>query len=195
MTAPADRSDAGPGPAAPSPHGETSTGPAPAGLVSPPTPAGKPRTKRRPKDIGTSAETAVVRYLQANGWAGAERRALRGTKDAGDITGTPGVCWEVKGGNAAKTASDGQIDAWLDELAAEKLNAAADVAVLVVQRKGVGPGNAGRWWAIVPAYQLEGLLNGTGRWHIGHRHPIRMTLTGMTAILRTAGYGDPLETS
>src|SRR5690606_27104000 len=50
----------------------------------------------RSKDIGTRAETAVVRYLRANGFEHAERRALRGRQDAGDITGTPGICWEVK---------------------------------------------------------------------------------------------------
>lgn len=28
----------------------------------------------RPRDIGTRTETAVVRYLRANGWPNAERR-------------------------------------------------------------------------------------------------------------------------
>ena len=63
----------------------------------------------RSKDIGTRAEAAVVRYLCANGWANAERRALRGSADWGDVTGTPGLVWEVKGGDAAKDASDNQI--------------------------------------------------------------------------------------
>ena len=39
----------------------------------------------RSKDIGTRAEAAVVRYLCANGWANAERRALRGSADWGDV--------------------------------------------------------------------------------------------------------------
>ena len=59
----------------------------------------------RPKDIGTAAETAVVRFLRDNGFPLAERRALHGSTDRGDITGTPGLVWEVKGGDAAKTAS------------------------------------------------------------------------------------------
>lgn len=33
----------------------------------------------RPRDIGTRAETAVVAWLQAHGWPGAERRALHGS--------------------------------------------------------------------------------------------------------------------
>ena len=57
----------------------------------------------KPKQIGTRAETAVARYLAANGFPHAERRTLRGREDAGDITGTPGVCWEVKGGEAHVT--------------------------------------------------------------------------------------------
>lgn len=46
----------------------------------------------RPKAIGTAAETAVVRYLAAHGFPAAERRALHGATDLGDITGTPGLC-------------------------------------------------------------------------------------------------------
>ena len=53
----------------------------------------------RPKAIGTAAETAVVRYLAAHGFPNAERRALHGATDLGDITGTPSLCWEVKGGH------------------------------------------------------------------------------------------------
>ena len=35
----------------------------------------------RSKDIGTRAETAVVRYLAAHGFPAAERRALHGATD------------------------------------------------------------------------------------------------------------------
>ena len=69
----------------------------------------------RSKDIGTRAETQVVRFLAANGWPSAERRALHGSLDQGDVTGTPGLVWEVKGGEAAKCASDKLISAWFDE--------------------------------------------------------------------------------
>src|SRR5690606_4660297 len=55
-------------------------------------------TPVKPRDTGTRAETAVVRYRRDHGWPHAERRALRGNQDAGDITGTPGVCWSVKAG-------------------------------------------------------------------------------------------------
>lgn len=150
-------------------------------------------TPRRPKDIGTAAETAVVRYLRANGWPNAERRALRGQLDAGDITGCLGVCIEVKGGKAARTASDNLIDAWLAETVKEKANANADVGVLVLQRGGFSSKRAGHWWAVMTDYQLECLHNADGKWRTGMRFPVRMLLSDAVKLIRAAGYGDPIE--
>ena len=146
----------------------------------------------RPRDIGTRAESAVVRYLVANGYPHAERRSLRGALDAGDITGTPSVAWEVKGGDAARNASDLTIERWMAELAAEIVNARADVGLLVVQRAGVGPANAGRWWAYMPAYRFAGLagpLPGPLRFNF----PVRMLLADAVTLLRAAGYGTETE--
>jgi hypothetical protein len=155
-------------------------------------------TKRRPRDIGTEAETAVVRYLVKNGFPHAERRSLKGSFDQGDITGTPGICWEVKGGEKAKRASDGQILLWLDETETERVNSRENVGVLVVQRAGIGLPNAGRWWAILPLEDVVDLslpsrplgmavpLDGA---------PVRMHLSDAVELLRAAGYGEELEAS
>src|SRR5690606_15879618 len=99
----------------------------------------------RSKDIGTRAETAVAKYLRANGFEHAERRALRGAADAGDITGTPGICWEVKA--RKRPISDTDVAAWLAETETEAAAADAEIGVLVVRRPGVGEAHAGRWWA------------------------------------------------
>ena len=147
----------------------------------------------RPRDIGTRAESAVVRYLQPNGFAHAERRSLRGALDAGDITGTPGICWEVKGGEAAKTASDLTITGWMAELASETVNAKADVGVLVVQRRGVGPSNAGRWWAYMPAFQVADLVVSEFLVASEMDFPVRMLLADAVTLLRAAGYGTQPE--
>lgn len=144
----------------------------------------------KPKKIGTAAESAVVRFLRENGFAHAERRSLRGQLDAGDITGTPSICWEVKGGEAAKVASDTTIAAWMQELASEVANAKADVGVLVIQRRGVGPSNAGRWWAYMPAWQLVCLAR-DGYAPVGLGFPVRMLLADAVTLLRAAGYGEP----
>ena len=148
--------------------------------------------KRRPRDIGTAAETAVVRYLTAHGFPHAERRSLRGALDAGDVTGCPGLCVEVKGGDAARTASDGLIAAWMQELAVEISHADATTGLLVVQRAGVGPANAGRWWAYMPAFQVADLaapesLPATRVFGF----PVRMLLADAVTLLRAAGYGEP----
>ena len=79
---------------------------------------------------GTAAETAVVAYLRDHGWPHAERRALAGAKDRGDIAGIPSVVLEVKN---AKTI---QLGAWLAELLTEIDNDGADLGWLVIKRRG-----------------------------------------------------------
>jgi hypothetical protein len=139
---------------------------------------------RSPGDIGTHTETDVVRYLQGAGFPQAERRRLRGRDDAGDITGTPGICWSVKGGAAAKTASDLDICRWLHDLEQQRINAAADLGVLVTQRRGVGPANAGRWWAWLDGrHWLDSRIAGP--------LPLRLHLGDAVSLLRIEGYGDP----
>lgn len=103
-------------------------------------------SKQRAK--GTAAETAVVRYLQDNGFIHAERRALHGTNDKGDITGIPGVVIEVK--NHAKLT----LAEWVKELQQEMVNANADFGFVVAKKKGTT--NPAEWYAVMP---LEILLN------------------------------------
>ena len=102
----------------------------------------------RSKNIGTSAETHVVRYLQANGFPHADRRALKGSLDVGDILVCKGLIVEVKAGAAAENASDGQLRLWCAETSREKRNAKADTAFLVVKRKGHGIAKIGGWYVV-----------------------------------------------
>jgi len=157
---------------------------------------------RRPKDRGTDAERAVARWLAANGWPHAERRAPSGSADRGDITGTPGICWEVK---SRKTPpGDKQITDWLEETEQERLNAGADIGVLVVRRPGVGPQHAGRWWAYLTALGLFDVYAGMldeGRvavWAMTWAAytgdiPVRLHLADVVTMLRKGGWGDPIE--
>jgi hypothetical protein len=153
----------------------------------------------KPKIIGTRAETAVVRFMRSAGFPQAERRALRGTLDAGDVTGCPGVCWSVKGGGQATGASDGLVEKWLDELDVQRQNAGAQVEVLVLQRRGIGEANAGRWWAVMPGVQYETLCSlqdcgmtgcaGHGTVGFGASDPVRIHLAHACRLLVYAGYG------
>lgn len=158
----------------------------------------------KPKAIGTAGETAVVRYLVANGFGGAERTALHGSADEGDITGTPGLGWEVKAGHVAEAATDGSVATWLAEAECERRNRGADVCVLITKRKGRGAQRAGEWWAWLPGwafYNLAAAAFSTGRLYLpsltpgSNLPPIRCTLAEVVTMLRRAGYGDPIEAS
>lgn len=110
----------------------------------------------RSKDKGTWAETKTVEYLQANGFPTAERRALAGTNDLGDILTGPGLVWEVK--NHARYA----IPAWMTETETERINANADFGILVVKPVGVGEKRVGDWWCVLTLSQLTLLLREAG---------------------------------
>ena len=81
------------------------------------------------KDKGTKFETAIVRYLNAEGFLGAERRALAGD-DCGDISGFPG--WVIEAKNCART----DLGAWVDEAEREQVNAGAEFGVVWHHRRG-----------------------------------------------------------
>jgi hypothetical protein len=156
------------------------------------------RNRNRSGEIGTKTAESVVKVLQRNGFPYAERRSLKGAKDQGDITGTPGVCWEVKGGNAARNASDLLVTAWLAETERERVNAGADVGVLVVARKGIGDANADHWWAILRLIAVVDLTIGNDdfvqpdTWSYMDAAPVRMHLADALLLLRGANYGEPV---
>ncbi|NMF29611.1 hypothetical protein [Cellulosimicrobium aquatile] len=144
----------------------------------------------RPKNIGTAAETAVVRTARTRGFPHADRLTLTGNKDRGDIGLCPGVILEIKGGEKARAASDLDIERWLAETNREAVHAAADVAFLVTQRRGVGYPNAHRWWAWWRLDWLDSLRDLDPK-HV-HFGPVRMLLDDALTLIRTAGYGQPL---
>lgn len=82
------------------------------------------------KQKGTAAETAVVRYLNEQGWPEVERRTLSGSNDKGDIAGLRRLVVEVK----ACKAMD--LSGWLHEVRREVLAAGADFGVIWHKRRG-----------------------------------------------------------
>jgi len=113
------------------------------------------------KQKGTAAETAVVRFLQGQGFPLAERRALGGGssgEDLGDITGIPMLCMEVKNHATYK------IPAWIKETEIERQNAKADYGLLIVKPAGVGlsPDKVGQWWGIMPMWEMMNLIRDAG---------------------------------
>jgi len=150
------------------------------------------------KDKGTAAETAVVRWARTNGFPGADRQPLRGNRDTGDIDLCPGIVLEVK--NHAGVASVGQpapaqLREWMAQADLERDNAGAAHCPLIVKRAGVA--DPGRWFTYLPLHQLAALLadDDAGQWWADRtfHDPICMELRTLTRILRTAGYGTPID--
>lgn len=108
------------------------------------------------KAKGTSAETALVNFLTRNGFPWAERKAMQGANDAGDVTGTVGLAWEVKNHRTYK------IPAWVEELKIETKNAQADYGILVIKPVGVGLARVDQWWALMPLGEMVALVRDAG---------------------------------
>jgi hypothetical protein len=106
------------------------------------------------KAKGTSFESLVVAYLVDQGWLHAERRALTGTHDKGDITGTGPLVWECKN---HKTLSFSE---WIEEAEVERVNASADFGVVVAKRRGRG--QAGDQYAVMRLSEMVKLLKQAG---------------------------------
>lgn len=145
----------------------------------------------RPKQIGTAAETAIVRYARLNGFGGADRQPLRGNLDQGDVTLCPGVIVESKSHKTAGTGQPGPkvLATWLDETELERVNARSDHALLIVKRSGTT--NVAAWWCYLPMWQLTALL--------GTDSPpqpdaiVCLPVAAVFVLLRSAGFGDALQ--
>ena len=109
-------------------------------------------SKQRAK--GTMYESMVAQYLRDNGFPYAERRALSGTYDKGDLTGMPGLVVECKNHKELSFSE------WLRETEQERQNADADYGVLVVKRRGVW--DAGESYAVMSLADMARLLKQAG---------------------------------
>ena len=83
----------------------------------------------RARAKGTAWESAIVAYLRGSGFPLAERRALAGVADKGDVSGVPAVI-------EAKNCRRDELAAWVDEATSEAVNAGVDVGVVWHHRRG-----------------------------------------------------------
>lgn len=126
------------------------------------------------KNKGTAYETAVVRYARDNGFPQAERIALHGAVDMGDVRLTIGVIAECK---AYATYSDADVREWLMETNREKRNSGAAHALLVIKRAR---------HSIASSWAVHGH-------HNSPLTPVYMHLSDALLAYRYEGYGDPLD--
>lgn len=107
----------------------------------------------KPKNKGTAGESAVVAYLRTAGFPYAERLALQGGKDRGDITGIPGIVIEVK------AVQEYAFNAWLTEARVERDNAGADFGIVVAKPRLVGTTRTRHWYALMYAFDYLALVD------------------------------------
>jgi hypothetical protein len=81
---------------------------------------------------GSAFETACIAYMRDHGFPYAERRVPTGARDRGDLGGVPGLCLEFKNHKAIDLAG------FTDEVAVEKVNAAAEIGACVIKRRNFG---------------------------------------------------------
>lgn len=105
-----------------------------------------------------------------------------------------GICWEIKGGNKAENAGDQLISDWLNETDTERINATAEIGVLVTKRPGYGTARVASWWAHMEIATAGRLMD---VWKPVpfevYTAPVRMHLSAAVTLLRHAGYGSPLS--
>lgn len=82
----------------------------------------------RSKAKGTAFETEVVKIFHDWDFAQAERRSLKGSKDAGDIAGVSDWAFEVK--NCKQMCLAG----WMEELVVEMNNAGVPYGAVIHKR-------------------------------------------------------------
>ena len=90
----------------------------------------------RSKAKGTAWERRLVDYLREHGFPYAERRALEGVNDRGDVAGIPSVVIEAKNAKAVSLAG------WVDEMVKEKANAGAQIGAVIFPRRNHATGRA-----------------------------------------------------
>lgn len=155
------------------------------------TPSQRGKSNRRK---GAQAERDVVTWLRANGWPHAERAIATGNRsgdrvrlDPGDITGTPGLVWQVK--DRADITQPAVLYAALSETEEQRGAAMADFGLLVARKRGTR--DVGEWTVWMPAHQMLLLTHGRETFDVA---PVSERLSNVACWLRLIGYGDPIDT-
>lgn len=148
------------------------------------------------RDKGARAELAVVKWLRDNGWPGAERAIATGHRspireraDLGDITGTPGIVWQVT--DRGDIEQPAVFNRRMQETEDQRKAARADYGFLVQRRRKIA--DAAHWWIHLPGPVLTDMIGGsTPPWF---ESTVRITLADVARLLRRIGYGTTTETT
>jgi hypothetical protein len=109
----------------------------------------------KPKNKGTKAETDVVCWAKKHGLYQAERLALKGAGDVGDVRLTQGVMAQVKDGyTERKEPTDYQIGTWLEQVDKQTKAGGWDIGLLVHKRWGKADPDLWRWYMAGETFAL-----------------------------------------
>ena len=136
---------------------------------------------------GLTAERALANYLKSAGWPDARRSVVTGTAqrpDAGDIAGTPGLCFQAK--NLATVLSGKLLHATWHQTqaqAAELTKQTGKWCAPIIVEKRAGSADPGRWWCHLSSRFYVRVL--TGRWTlVTNLHLVRVELGDIVTDLR-----------
>ena len=115
------------------------------------------------KQKGTAWESACAKYLRLNGFRSADRRALAGVRDRGDLTGLPGFVV------SCKSVARFLIGEFIDEARAQAKNQdefegnpeKPNMCVVFLKRRGFS--DPGRSFAIMEIRDYVELMKRAGR--------------------------------
>jgi hypothetical protein len=144
--------------------------------------------------VGKETERMVASWLRGNGWPGCERRVKTGYRvvgredpDQGDLTGCPGICWQVKSLRPADRM-ERAVPSWLVQTEKQRRASGSSLGFLVVRRWGTT--DVGRWWVFQQLDQLVRLYQGLS---IDWRNefmspPVRMDMAALSSLLDQTGW-------
>lgn len=146
----------------------------------------------RPKQIGTAAETAVLKIVKPY-FPDAHRLVLAGRADQGDIRLHDWAILEVKGGKQAQQIGDKLLESWLMEAEVEANHAGVRRGFLITQRAGYGAPNAHRWWVWTRLGTLLDLFSRERREMIADTSVVRLELGDFLLALVEQGICQPVN--
>ena len=92
-----------------------------------------------------------------NWWPDAERRALHGSQDLGDVVLPRNIDLTIE----IKNQRTYNFPAWFKQMQDEQINAKTNRGLLIVKPNGVGVSQIGNWWAVMSLDQAIELLDET----------------------------------
>lgn len=131
-----------------------------------------PDVVNKPKNKGTKAETDTVNWAKKHEFYAADRIALSGVNDRGDVRITTGIMVQVKDGYTNnREPTDFQIDGWLKNAEKQRIRGEFDVVLLAHKRYMKADPDEWRWYldkrnalALLGVVALDGPGGAWGPW-------------------------------